>query len=387
MSTVRYNMSNRNNNSFAMKFNGKYSVRVITVLLSVLLCVSCKMVNRAPQQVDEPIIDTIPPKPQPPKHLRLLFAGDAMCHLPQIRAARGKNYSIDFYSSFEGVKSHFDQADIAAVNLETTVSPHPPYSGFPRFCSPTEYIDALAWLGTDIALMANNHCCDKGAQGVLATIAKLDSLDIARTGIFYSEEDYQKNAILRIERNGIKISLLNYTYGTNGLPKPKGYRVNCIDTVQMASDVKLAKEGADCIIACMHWGVEYMHQPSSEQRKLAEFLHRNGVDIIVGSHPHVVQPYVATDSLITIYSLGNFISNQKKHNTDGGLLAEIDIEKGGNNVCKYSLRMIPIWVKKPGFKLVSSEFASEVTMTKAQRARYEHFINNTMQILERGVKQ
>ncbi|MBR6656260.1 MAG: CapA family protein [Alistipes sp.] len=379
-------MSNRNNNSFAMKFNGKYSVGVVVALLSVLLCASCKIVNSAPEQCAKPAIDSSAQKPQPPKRLRLLFAGDAMCHLPQIRAAYGRGHSIDFRSSFEGVKSHFDQADIAVVNLETTVSTRPPYSGYPCFVSPTEYIDALAWLGVDVALMANNHCCDNGRKGARETIAKLDTLGIARTGVFHSEEDFLKNAILRIERNGIKLALINYTYGTNGNPKPKGYKVNYINTEQIANDIKAASEDTDCIIACMHWGLEYMHQPSREQRKLAQFLHRNGVDIVVGTHPHVVQPYVATDTLITIYSLGNFISNQKRHNTDGGLLAEIDIEKGEDNVCKYSLRTIPVWVKKPGFRLISSEFAAEAKMSKAQRACYEHFIKDTELILKTGVK-
>ena len=137
----------------------------------------------------------------------------------------------------------------------------------------------------------------------------------------------------------------------------------------------------------MHWGYEYQRQPAQSQRKLAAFLHRHGVDIVVGSHPHVVQPYTATEEQITIYSLGNFISNQQDRHTDGGLLAEIEIEKVNDSICKYALRTIPIWVKKnPGHKLVSSEFAAEEEMSEAQRWRYERFIKDTEHLLERGVK-
>ena len=309
-----------------------------------------------------------------------------MCHTPQIRSARRKNYSLDFRASFEGVKKHFDQADVAVVNLETTISHNSVFSGYPSFSSPAEFADALAWLGTDVAILANNHCCDKGGRGIRSTIAQLDKLGIAHTGVFLSEEEQQRNAILRIEQNGIKLALVSYTYGTNGMPCPRKYRVNCIDTVRMAKEIELAEVGSDCVIACMHWGYEYTHQPSHEQRTLAEFLQRKGVDIIVGTHPHVVQPYTANDRQITIYSLGNFVSNQRKSDTDGGILAEIEIEKGADSLCHYSMRAIPIWVKKPGHKIISSEFADEVEMEKWQRARFDRFVSDTETLLKAGVK-
>ena len=322
-----------------------------------------------------------------PKRLRLLFAGDAMCHTPQIESARHEDGSLDFRPSFEEVKSYFDQADIAVVNLETTISSNSQHSGYPRFASPVEFADALAWLGTDVALLANNHCCDKGAKGIRATIAKLDTLGIAHTGAFHSKEDYEQNNILRLERNGIKLSLVNYTYGTNGIPTPKSCIVNLTDTIQIANDLALASEGADCVVACMHWGYEYQRRPAQSQRKLAEFLHRNGVDIVVGSHPHVIQPYTATEEQITLYSLGNFISNQQDRYADGGLLAEIEIEKVNDSLCTYSLRTIPVWVKKnPGHKLVSAEFAAEEEMSDSQRAFYNRFISDTERLLKKGVK-
>ena len=356
------------------------SIALFAGVFSVFILTSCGA-DKAHEQAAEQALEA--PTPQ---RVRLLFAGDAMCHTPQIRSAYGKGRSIDFKRAFAGVKPHFDKADIAIVNLETTISPNSRYSGYPCFSSPEQYADALAWLGTDVAVLANNHCCDNGAVGIRTTIAKLDSLGIAHTGVFHNAEERERNAILRLEHNGIKLAIINYTYGTNGNPVPRGCIVNRINTAQMAKDIELASKGSDCVIACMHWGFEYQHQPSSEQRKLAQFLHSHGVDLVIGSHPHVVQPYVATDSLITLYSLGNFISNQKKPDTDGGLLAEIEIEKGADGICKYSLHTIPIWVKFPGHKLVSSEHDDDVEMTKVQRARYERFVSSTKRLLEKGVK-
>ena len=363
-----------------IKFKFTYTVAVALLALALTSCGG----NHRVAQCEESVTDSVE---LGPKRMRLLFAGDIMCHLPQVESAQCEDGTLDFRPSFEGVKSYFDQADLAIVNLETTISPNSQHSGYPRFASPAEFADALAWLGADVALLANNHCCDKGAKGIRSTVAKLDTLGIAHTGAFYSKEDYEQNNILRFEHNGIKLSLINYTYGTNGIPTPKSCIVNLIDTVRIANDVALALDGADCVVACMHWGYEYQRKPAPSQRQLAKFLHRHGVDIVVGSHPHVIQPYTATEEQITIYSLGNFISNQQDRHTDGGLLAEIEIEKVNDSLCTYSLRTIPVWVKKnPGHKLISSEFASEEEMSDSQRALYNRFINDTERLLEKSSK-
>ena len=365
-----------------IKLKLTYTVAVALLALALTSCGGGKHTSaQADAAIDSASIEL------GPQRLRLLFAGDAMCHMPQVESACNEDGSLDFRPSLEGVKSYFDQADIAVVNLETTISPNSNHSGYPRFASPAEFADALAWLGTDVALLANNHCCDKGAKGVRATIAKLDTLGIAHTVAFHSKEDYEKNNILRFERNGIKLSLINYTYGTNGNPIPKSCIVNLIDTVQIANDIALALNGADCVVACMHWGYEYQRKPAPSQRQLAKFLHRHGVDIVVGAHPHVIQPNTASEEQITIYSLGNFISNQQDRYADGGLLAEIEVEKVNDSLCKYSLRTIPVWVKKnPGHKLISAEFASEEEMSDTQRTLYNRFISDTERLLKNGVK-
>ena len=322
----------------------------------------------------------------PEQRVRLLFAGDAMCHSPQIAAACGSDSALDFKGSFAAVKPYFDRADIAVVNLETTISPNNSYSGYPTFASPAEYAEALAWAGADVAVLANNHCCDRGARGIRSTVATLDRLGVAHTGAFADAADYERNRVLRLERNGIKFAIVNYTYGTNGLPIPSDCAVNLIDTLVMAEDLHLAVDGSDCVVACVHWGEEYRSRPTREQRKLANFLHRHGADIVVGSHPHVVQPAVADAKGVTIYSLGNFVSNQRKRYCDGGILAEVEVLKQPSGECRYSLVVTPVWVAMPGYRILPPEVAADEPLSAVQRADYELFMLDTEQLFVDGLK-
>ncbi len=334
-----------------------------------------------------------PAEPTTTRHdecVRLLFAGDAMCHSPQITAARQSDGSLDFRASFSAVKPYFERADISVINLETTISPDGRYSGYPTFSSPAKYAEALAWAGVDVALLANNHCCDRGAKGLKSTIATLDRLGVAHTGAFADSLDYGRNNVLRIERNGIKIAFVNYTYGTNGIAVPQECVVNLIDTVRMVADLECAVRGSDCVVACMHWGEEYSSKPSREQRKVADFLHRHGADVVVGSHPHVVQPAVSTGRSVTIYSLGNFISNQRKRYCDGGILAEVDIAKNHDGECRYSLKATPIWVALPDYRVlppgdVANEFFAEPA-NKWCISAYEQFMYDTESLFVQGIE-
>lgn len=286
------------------------------------------------------------------KRVSLLFAGDAMQHLPQVRAAQvqdGYNYDTCFYL----LKDKISSADIACVNFETSLGGKP-YSGYPQFSSPDEFAFGLKGSGFDIFFLANNHVVDKGQKGFERTLNVLDSIGIKYTGAFKSKNTRGLNYPLMVIKNGIRIAFLNYTYDTNGLPVTAPNIVNVIDTVQMKSDLRLTQLYApDIIIANMHWGDEYRTFPNIEQKKLADFLLRNGVRIIIGNHPHVVQPLIINESdgeieTVVYYSLGNFVSNQQKVNTDGGALAEIVISKVDDDSlvkiesCDYSL----VWVRK-----------------------------------------
>ena len=325
------------------------------------------------------------PTTPPVQRVRLLFAGDAMCHFPQIPAAQQSDGSFDFKGTFAPIKPYFDSADVAVVNLETTISPDGYYSGYPAFSSPKEYAEALAWVGADIVLLANNHCCDRGARGIRSTISTLEQLGLPHTGVYVNEEDYRQNNILRFVKNGVRFALVNYTYGTNGIPVPQSCMVNLIDTVRIAADLEQARVDADCVVACMHWGEEYRHQPSREQRGLAEFLHRHGVDIVVGSHPHVVQPAVSNGERVTIYSLGNLVSNQRRRYCDGGIIAEIEVEKRENEACRYLLRITPVWVAMPGYRILPPEVASKELVHTGQNAEYEQFMFDAERLFVQGL--
>ncbi len=281
----------------------------------------------------------------------LLFAGDAMQHKSQLDAAKIAG-GYDYSDCFSEVRKYIEEVDIAIVNFETTL-PGRRYSGYPMFGSPDEFAVALKDAGFDIFLTSNNHCVDKGKKGLERTIQVLDSLQIKHLGTYVNQEKRDLFYPMMVIKNGIRIALLNYTYGLNGLQAQVPNIVNLIDRQQMLEDIRIAKYmKPDIIIANMHWGDEYWLKQNKEQEKLADFLIKNGVRLVIGSHPHVVQPIDIRKSGgiihdIVVYSLGNFISAMKRPNTDGGMMVRIDLSKSeeGNlsiDNCNYSL----VWVYK-----------------------------------------
>ena len=288
------------------------------ILCAALLAAACCVPDRRERTVRMP-------EPPAPERIRLLFGGDVMQHLPQIQSAR-RNGGFDYRDVFAALEPRFRAADLVVINLETTLADAEPYAGYPVFRSPAALADALHEAGVDVAVLANNHCCDGGQSGIRTTVRELERCGIRHTGVFRDSADYRHNHPLLLRRGGISIALLNYTYGTNGLPVPAGTLVNRIDTAAMARDLAAARlTGADCIAVCIHWGNEYERRPNASQRTLARFLRRHGADLVIGSHPHVVQPYEADSASAVFYSLGNLVSNQRRRYCDGGLLAEIGV--------------------------------------------------------------
>ena len=325
------------------------------------------------------------------RRARIVAAGDLMQHTPQISAAKQSDGRYDYSASFEYVAPYFREADLAIVNLETTLSYDGPYTGYPAFCSPTAVAEALRDMEVDLVALANNHCCDKGGRGIDATCGILDSYGIARTGVYTDSVDYKLNRVGYLKRNGVRFAVVNYTYDTNGVPTPKNRIVNLIDTVAIARDLAtIDRERVDCVVALMHWGYEYHNYPNREQRRVADFLQRNGVDLIIGSHPHVVQPAErSADGRITLYSLGNFVSNQRKRYCDGGIVAAIDVEicdsvLNGKVVAtskSYDLKIIPVWVSLPGYVVLPQSVGDTMQMNESARSAYELFISDTKSLL------
>lgn len=293
----------------------------------------------------------------PPQRVRMWFGGDVMQHLPQVEAAR-RGDGFDYAEVFAALAPRMQAADLAVVNLETTLTRSGRYTGYPMFRSPTALAGALRHAGVDVALLANNHCCDGGAEGIRTSIEELDRCGIRHTGVFADSADYRRNHPLYLTCHGLRMALVNYTYGTNGLPVPKGMIVNYIDTLQMARDVAAARAaGVDFVVACLHWGTEYERRENAVQRRLAAFLRRQGVDVIVGSHPHVVQPWSGDSSHVVLYSLGNLVSNQRRRYTDGGLTAWIEAVRHPGGRMSYRLEPMPVWVAMPGYRILPSETA------------------------------
>ena len=287
--------------------------------------------------------------------LKLVFAGDVMGHDAQINAAYNvvtKNY--DYRPVYRYIKPYISQADIAIANLEVTLA-GPPYKGYPRFSSPDALATALKDAGFNLLLTANNHSVDRGGKGLNRTIHVLDSLNLIHTGTFINKQNRKNYYPLIFEKKGIKIALLNITYGTNGLKAPPPCIVNYIDTLEIKNDLLKAKAvNPDMIITTIHWGTEYERKQNKHQEQLANFLIRNGTDVVIGSHPHVVQPIEViyknnTDSVIKnviVYSLGNYVSNQRTRHRDGGIMFELNINKVNGITSINDIYYLPTWVYK-----------------------------------------
>ncbi len=306
-----------------------------------------------PPAVEQPVDENTPDQPEPSlpeqpvepytREATLVAVGDIMMHSPQLPSAYSvtdTTYSFDTY--FEPLEGYLD-GDWVIANLETPMAGEEAgYSGYPQFNAPEQLADALKQAGFDIVSTANNHSLDRWEAGVRRTIDFLEERGLYHTGTARSEAEAAIPLI--VEKQGISIAFLAYTYGTNGIPIPAGkdYLVNLIDEARIKQDIKQARDsGAELVTVSLHFGHEYHRQPSEEQKQLSQSLIRAGADIILGSHPHVVQPYewISTENDegdirigIVIYSLGNFISNQGPDQgtakyTDVGVIFSLPITK------------------------------------------------------------
>lgn len=356
-----------------------FAVAIVFVVMFMAACQGADANSGADDSI-------VVPKPVTTDTVRLIFGGDLMQHIPQINAARKAGGGFDYTRSFQYVAPIFRDADIAVINLETTLTTRGDYSGYPRFAAPVELADAMVDMGIDIVLLANNHCCDRGARGIDTTIEQLSARGVAHTGAFTGDEDRSQNNVIYFECKGVRFALINYTYGTNGLPVPQGKRVNIIDKDRIISDIStINRDSVDCLIACMHWGIEYQRHPNAEQKNLAQLLKLHGVDVIIGSHPHVVQRYEQSEDGVVFYSLGNFVSNQRKRYTNGGLIAEVNIVRCDTvPQLQYSANAHPAQVVMPGYRIVPKSVGDTLKMSSDARAVYNVFMRDTEQLL--GVK-
>ena len=334
------------------------------------------------------------------KHeLRIVFAGDVMQHMPQVEAAWNDDLECYVYDScFKYIKTYVEAADLAIANLETTLAAEP-YSGYPVFSSPDELVNGLLNAGFDIVGTANNHCCDRGRRGVERTTSVLDSLGMMHFGTYRDAETYKRTNPMIINSRGFRLAFLNYSYGTNGIPVPEGNVVNLIEKERLEKDVKAAHDSVvDFVIVFLHWGEEYQRQPNAFQKDIAEFLFSKGADLVIGSHPHVIEPmeWHKADSSgkehIVVWSLGNYVSNQRKRFTDGGAMVSVTLQKQGGRAYITEAGYRLTWVYNPIVKgkrqyyiLPGARFENDTVLLDAQsRNDLRQFLSDSRELLGEG---
>ncbi len=283
----------------------------------------------------------------------LVFVGDAMQHSAQITAARQADGTYDYSACFQYIAEDIANADYAIANLECSLG-GAPYTGYPCFSAPDNYARQLSDVGFDLLLTANNHCLDRRDKGVRRTVETLDKMGIPHIGTYANASERSKRMPYIANVNGISIAFLDYTYGTNGIPVQGTVVVDYIDKQRIASDIAAArKRGAQAICVNMHWGIEYTLKPVDSQRTLADFLVAQGVDLIIGGHPHVVEPMEVRYSkeydknVLLVYSLGNFVSNMNDIDCRGGAMVKVTLAMDGDKPVVSNPRYKLFFVQKP----------------------------------------
>ncbi len=294
-----------------------------------------------------------------PINFTMTAIGDTLCHNTQYwDAYNSSTKQYDFSYVYDDIKDYTSSADITIGSLETTFAGEDRgYSNYPVFNSPDSLATGLKDIGVDVISLAGNHALDYGYSGICRTIDVLDNVGISHLGTYKSAEDQDK--ILIKDVKGVKIAFINYTYGTNGIPVPsdKPYCLNLIDKDLISKQIKQAKEqNVDMIVACMHWGTEYKTSANDEQKELADFLFKSGVDIILGNHPHVLEPMEkktitlddgSTKDVFVVYALGNFTADQRAEITRDSAILNLDITKDSDGkILINKVSYVPIYMYK-----------------------------------------
>ncbi len=308
--------------------------------------------------VSENIVKESRPK-ETPITFTMTAIGDSLCHNTQYWDAYNKETGeYDFSYVYEDIRDYTKYTDITIGSLETTFAGEERgYSNYPTFNTPDSLAKALKNIGVDIISLAGNHALDYGYTGLCRTIDVLDDAGISHLGTYKTAEEQEQLLIKNIK--GVNIAFINYTYGTNGIPVPSGkeYCVNLIDKDLIKKQIQQAKEQkVDIIVACMHWGTEYRTTANSEQKELADFLFENGVDIILGNHPHVLEPMEkrtitledgTEKEVFVVYALGNFTADQRDEITRDSAILNLTITKNiDGKISIDKVDYVPIYMYK-----------------------------------------
>ena len=316
----------------------------LVILLCIVLCccfVMAKSTNKSKKSSDNNIVEKKEKKVSSnKKSMSLVMVGDVLTHDSVLADALKEDGSYDFTSMFTYIKPMIKDYDLKYVNEESIIGgPSFKYSGYPTFNAPDIIGDNLIDTGFNVVGLANNHAYDKGETGILYSNKYWGGKDVIASGTYSSHED--RDNIKVYEKNGIKYAFLAYTTSLNGytLSSDKSYLVNVYSDELVKDDINKIKDKVDVIIVAMHWGDEYTNTPTNSEVTIAKYLSDLGVDLIIGTHPHVVQPIEYVGETLVIYSLGNFISNQLVLglNPAIGLMVGVDITVDGTNT-KVSIK-------------------------------------------------
>ena len=288
------------------------------------------------------------------KTVKMAVVGDIMVHDYQYNEAYDPaTGEYNFMHNFQDVKKYFAGNDLVIGNLELTFGgPDRPYASFPCFNTPDSFLDAVKDAGFTLLTTANNHSMDTGKAGLIRTLDKLDAYGIEHFGTYRSQEE--RDQIFYKDVNGIRFAFLSYTYGTNGIPVPDPYLVNLIEGDTMTADIREARKHADVVVVMPHMGNEYESYPRDIFVDWADMMFEAGADIVLASHPHVLQKmeYRKVDhgngvhDGFIIYSLGNFISSQTTPPRNASIILHLTVEQVGDaapNVAEVSF--VPIWTQ------------------------------------------
>ena len=306
---------------------------LLVVILIIIFATLCYFIIKEEPKTELKTVNESQEKKEPEvkeERLSLIMVGDALLHSSLYRDGY-QNGTYDFTSQLEFIKPEIQKHDLAFYNQESILGGTSiGLSDYPNFNSPQEFGDAMIDAGFNLVSLANNHTMDRGVTAIQNSCDYWKTKDVLTAGSYCSAEDAEEIKIK--EKNGIKYTMLAYTYGTNGItvPSDKPYLVNLYSDELAKADIEKVRDKVDLLIVSMHWGAEYRSEPTDEQKREAEYLSNLGVDIIIGTHPHVIEPITYINDTLVIYSLGNFISAQSTnndYNTMVELMTSVDVVK------------------------------------------------------------
>ncbi|QDP39129.1 CapA family protein [Radiobacillus deserti] len=339
---------------------------IVLLLFSALVLISCREQENSKEdkeyqqeelvekeQIEEPKVEE--------KEITLSAIGDILLHKRVFDDAKTET-GYDFTPFFEKIKPYLNDTTITMANQETMIGGTKiGLSDYPSFNSPQEIGDTLKQVGVDVVTIANNHTLDRGEKAIQSAIDHWKAIDMVYTGAYQSREDSKRIRVVETDE-GIDVAFLSYTYGTNGIPVPEGkeYLVNLIEKEKIATDVKEAEKISDAIVLSYHFGTENQRMPNPEQVDLAQYAADLGVDVVIGHHPHVLQPVdwlrgEKGNKTFVIYSLANFISGQDEfYNRIGGVVKvtiKKTIKEEEETITVEQPKFLPTYMEyKPKFK-------------------------------------